>query len=60
MPATRPRASGGEIRIIRPSDDTVNIADPRPPSDRKSSSCQYVAANAQAPVDNATITRPLT
>ena len=58
-PATRPRASGGEIRIIRPSDDTVNMADPSPPSDRNSSSCQYVCAKAHAPVDNATISSPL-
>ena len=58
-PATRPRASAGEIRIIRPSDDTVNIADPTPPSDRKSNSCQYVSANAHAAVDTATISRPL-
>ena len=39
-PATRPRAFGGEMRIIRPSEDTVNIAEPIPPSDRNISSCQ--------------------
>ena len=39
-PATRPRASDGEIRIIRPSDDTENIAEPKPPSERNTSSCQ--------------------
>src|SRR6476660_5828477 len=58
-PATRPRASGGEIRILRPNDDKENIADPRPPSERNSSSCQYVSANAHAAVDNATISSPL-
>ena len=58
-PATRPRASGGEIRIINASDDTENIAEPRPPSDRNSSSCQYVCANAHAAVETATISRPL-
>ncbi len=40
MPATRPRAFGGEIRIIRLSDETVNIAEPKPPSERNTSSCQ--------------------
>ena len=39
-PATRPRASGGEIRIISPSEDTVNIAEPIPPSERNNNSCQ--------------------
>ncbi len=39
-PATRPRASGGEMRISNPSDDTVNIADPTPPRARKIKSCQ--------------------
>ncbi len=58
-PATRPRASGGEIRIINPSDDTVNIAEPTPPSERNSRSCQYVSAKAHAAVDSATISRPL-
>ena len=47
------------MRIIRPSDDTVNIAEPSPPSERNSSSCQYVCANAHAPVDTATINRPV-
>ena len=37
----------------------MNIAEPSPPSDRKTSSCQYVCANAQAPVDSATISRPV-
>jgi hypothetical protein len=60
MPATRPRALVGEILIIRPSDDTVNMAEPSPPRDRNTSSCQYVCANAHAPVDNATISRPET
>ena len=47
------------MRIIRPSDDTENMAEPSPPSDRNSSSCQYVSANAHAAVDSATISRPL-
>ena len=42
IPATRPRASVGMIRIIKPSAETKNIVDPIPPSDRNSSSCQYV------------------
>ena len=40
IPATRPRASCGLIRIIRPSAETKNIVDPTPPSDRNSSNCQ--------------------
>src|ERR1700754_372965 len=57
-PDTLPRASGGEILIRSPSDDTVNMADPNPPKERKTSSCQYVSANAHAPVDSATMSRP--
>ena len=59
-PATRPRASGGEILIISPSEETVNIADPNPPSERNSNNCQYVWAKAHAPVDTATISSPVT
>ena len=40
MPATRPRAFSGLIRIINPSAETKNIVDPTPPNDRNSSSCQ--------------------
>ena len=58
-PATRPRASGGEIRIISPSEETVNMAEPSPPTERNSRSCEYVCANAHAAVDTATISRPL-
>ena len=39
-PATRPRASNGDNRIISARDDTVNMVDPAPPRDRNSSSCQ--------------------
>ena len=42
IPATRPRASSGLIRIIKPNAETKNIVDPIPPSERYSSSCQYV------------------
>jgi hypothetical protein len=40
MPATRPRASFGLIRIISPSAETKNIVEPIPPSERNTSSCQ--------------------
>lgn len=60
MPATRPRASSGLTRIISPSAETKNIVEPTPPSDRNSSSCQYVCAKAQAPVVTATISSPHT
>lgn len=60
IPATRPRASCGLIRIIRASAETKNIVEPIPPSARKNNSCQYVSATAQAAVDRATISTPLT
>lgn len=39
-PDTRPRCSGGEMRITSASDDTVNIVEPMPPTERKTRSCQ--------------------
>ena len=39
-PETRPRFSGGEIRISRPSAETVNMVDPMPPRPRNTSNCQ--------------------
>ena len=60
IPATFPRALCGLIRIISPSAEMKNIVDPTPPSERNNSSCQYVCANAHAPVDTATMSRPLT
>ena len=54
----RPRIVGGASRTSIVTDATVNIVDPIPPSDRNSSSCQYSAANAHAPVDVATMPSP--
>ncbi len=59
MPDTRPRRSGGAIRISSPSADTVNMVEPIPPSDRNSRSCQYVCATAQRPVETATTVSPV-
>ncbi len=39
------------MRIISPSEDTVNIADPTPPSARKTRAANKFPANAQAAVD---------
>ena len=39
-PAARPRASGGLIRIIRPSAEMKNIVDPMPPIARNTNSSQ--------------------
>ena len=51
-PDARPRISAGAKRTSIDTDATVNIVEPMPPSDRNTSSCQYSAANAQAPVDD--------
>ena len=50
--------AGGAKRTSIDTDATVNIVDPMPPSDRNTSSCQYSAAKAHAPVDTATMPSP--
>ena len=57
-PVARPRSSGGASRTSRAIEDTVNIVEPIPDSDRNSSSCQYAAENAAAPVVTATMISP--
>ena len=49
---------GGASRTSIDTDATVNIVDPMPPRERNTRSCQYCAANAQAPVDSATMANP--
>ena len=50
--------AGGASRTSIEIDETVNIVDPMPPSERNTSSCQYSAAKAHAPVETATMPSP--
>ncbi len=57
--AARPRWSGAATRSRSASADTVNIAEPRPPMPRSTSSCVYDVDSPANADDTATMLRPV-